>query len=252
MLPQTIEKELFVQLTAARTEESKRQEERVRQEFEHSSRQRIKQEEKQKIADAAETEKREKQLLAVQKDRQLQELREKWVTTSTETVNMGTAGTGASKTRQNQGGGKRKKKGGKSEDGDADGGGVFEEGDGFDRVDRSTYQGEIDFGSSSDERSDDEEPAVFSTESQLGIDIFGVDEEDGRGVTNKRKNPEGEGHNSSDEDVPQQLQPKRLKKRSIAADDDDDALLNDPELLEGDLITGNNSMMIASDSEDNI
>jgi len=248
---ETIESELYLQLEASRDEEAKRQEERARQEFEHSSRLRVKQEEQQRVAEAAENEKKEKQLLAVQKDRQLQELREKWVSTTAPPVS---SSVGSTKSRPSQSGGsKRKKKNRKDDENEVDSGGVFEEGDGFDKVDRSTYQGEINFGSSSDEQSEDDEPSTATkATSQLDVDLFGDDEDDDSTSLKVQKAGKRKVM-SQDDDAPRQ-KTKRLKKHAISSDgeesENDELDEQEPTAPPSISAVKSNSMLIASDDEE--
>ncbi len=206
---------MVAQLTVAKSDEMRRSEERSRQESEHASRLKVKLEERERASQALENDKREKQLLALQKERKLQELRDKWVVAEVSSQS-------AKASRNPEGGAvgaKRKKKSDKAEGGEE--GAVFE--DKFDsQIDRSTYEGEIDFGSSSDE----EGAPQRSARSQIGIDLFGDDDSDEEPLS------AAPAADASKEDASKEALParKRLKRLAVTdQDSDEEGLLGEVE-----------------------
>ena len=78
------------QLERAKAEEEQRNEIRVKQEEEHKMRLQLKQEELNRMRQIAEESKRDQQLIAVARQKKLEELREKWIQGSTVPASSGT------------------------------------------------------------------------------------------------------------------------------------------------------------------
>jgi len=212
--------DLQARLKVALARETAEESQKRRRDEDHNALLNSKSQQKQLEAQAAENEKLAKQQLAEQKERKLQELREKWTANIIEKAPARSkASKGDAAAVATEGGGKKRRRGQKHRDSDDSGDGAGrDDGEDEDEALMRALSGksEIDFGSSED----DSEPAVrrelrpreAKPSSNLD-DLFGDSDDDG---------PTAPARGEEEEEEDPAPSRKRLKRASGAANDSDD------------------------------
>jgi hypothetical protein len=201
-------------LTAARSRESALEIEKRRRDEDHNALLRSKSQQKELEAQTLESDKVAKKLLAEQKERKLQELREKWTANIVEKAPPKSKAGGSGK----EGGAKDKKKRKKGSDDGDDAGGTDEGDDPDDALMRAlSGKSDINFGSSDEEDAPAarREPIARASKRTLNTDDLFPDSDEDEAPAPKKE--------SGDDDAEAPAR-KRLKKTSAVGEDSDDAL----------------------------
>lgn len=233
-------------LASAIDEQRRKLEDRRKYDEEHNFRLRLKQEEKDRLEQEKDSQKKATKEAAELKEKKLQELQAQWVAAPLPKEKVPRAPKDARQSRSKKGSKKRK-----AYDEDEVGDDFFaDDDDDLESIrDKGNVpDGEIDFGSDSD----NDAPPVKAKESallnsQLDTDLFGEDSdaEDAVPASNKRKHPrEGESHSSP---------VKRLKKNSAATaiDSDEGGAVSEGEArTDGNAVSAKRKTVIQEDSDD--